>query len=218
VQNIYLSEAVTIKDYDIKQVLVERNGVQRKVLQLEGLFQRAGEPNRNNRIYTEKVLRREADKLQNTKIRNEGGLIGEMEHPVLEGNDNSALNRALRISYERACIMIQDLRMTGSDIIGKCEILHDANQLGSTVAAMVERGHYPGVSSRAVGSKPVMNEKGHLIVNEDINFITWDVVSDPSVHNARLHAFINEEIERYEYEQKNTYKRSLWNVLENIGK
>jgi hypothetical protein len=38
------------------------------------------------------------------------------------------------------------------------------------------------------------------------------------VHNARLHAFINEEIERYEYEQKNTYKRSLWNVLENIGK
>ena len=215
-QNVYLSEAVTIKDYDIKQVLVERNGIQRKVLQLEGLFQRAGEPNRNNRVYTEKVLRRECDKLQSTKIRNEGGLIGEMEHPVLEGSDNTALNRALRISYERACIMIQQLSMSGTDVIGKCEILHDANQLGSTVAAMVERGHYPGVSSRAVGSKPVMNEKGHLIVNEDINFITWDVVSDPSVHNARLHAYINEEIERYEYEKKNTFKRSLWNVLEKL--
>lgn len=215
-ENVYLSEAVTIKDYDIKRVIVERNGVERRVLQLEGLFQRANEPNRNKRVYTEKVLRREVDKLQSTKIRNEGGLIGEMEHPVVEGSDASALNRATRISYERACIMITELRMSGNDVIGRCEILHDANQLGSTVAAMVERGHYPGVSSRAVGSKPTMNERGELMVNEDINFITWDVVSDPSVHNARLHQYLNEEYEKYNYELKNGYKRSLWSVLSNF--
>lgn len=217
-ESVYLSEAVTIKDYDIKSVLVERNGVQRKVLQLEGLFQRANEPNRNNRVYTEKILRREAEKLQSGKIRNEGGLIGEMEHPVVEGSDSAALSRATRISYERACIMITELRMSGGDVVGRCEILHDANQLGSTVAAMVERGHYPGVSSRAVGSKPIMNERGHLVVNEDIQFVTWDVVSDPSVHNARLHQYVTEQYEKLQYEAKNAHKRSLWSVLEKVRK
>ncbi len=45
-QSLYLSEAITIKDYDIKEVITERNGREYRTLQLEGLFQRAEEQNR----------------------------------------------------------------------------------------------------------------------------------------------------------------------------
>ena len=212
-ESIYLSEAVVIKDHEIKEIIVENNGRERRVLQLEGLFQRANEKNRNGRVYPLPILEREANRLVSSKIRVEGGLIGEMEHPIVEANDPGAVNRAIKILYERACIMIKDLRVIGEDIIGKCEILDDANQYGATLASMARRGHMAGISSRAVGSKPKLDSSGGLMVNDDIQFITWDIVSDPSVHNARLKAYISEEVQRMKY-VGDSYQRSLWNVLE----
>jgi hypothetical protein len=212
-ESIYLSEAVVIKDHDIKEIIVESNGRERKILQLEGLFQRANEKNRNGRVYPLPILEREASRLVGSKIKIEGGLIGEMEHPTIDPDDKNAINRATKILYERACIMIKDLRVIGEDIIGKCEILDDANQYGATLASMAKRGHMAGISSRAVGSKPKLDSNGSLMVNEDIQFITWDIVSDPSVHNARLKAFISEEVERMKHSTSG-YQRSLWSVIE----
>ena len=212
-ESVYLSEAVVIKDHDIKEIIVENNGRERKVLQLEGLFQRANEKNRNGRIYPLPILEREANRLVSSKIRIEGGLIGEMEHPIVEASDPNAVTRATKILYERACIMIKDLRIMGEDIIGKCEILDDANQYGATLASMARRGHMAGISSRAVGSKPKLDSSGGLMVNDDIQFITWDIVSDPSVHNARLKAYISEEVQRIKH-NGNSYQRTLWSVFE----
>jgi hypothetical protein len=215
-ESIYLSEAVVIKDHDIKEIIVESNGRERKILQLEGLFQRANEKNRNGRVYPLPILERESSRLVSSKIKIEGGLIGEMEHPTIDAEDKNAINRATKILYERACIMIKDLRVMGEDIIGKCEILDDANQYGATLASMARRGHMAGISSRAVGSKPKLDTNGGLMVNDDIQFITWDIVSDPSVHNARLKAFISEEVQRIQHESKTGRKTNLWQVLENL--
>jgi hypothetical protein len=214
-QSIYLSEAITLKDHDVKEVIVERNGMEVKILQLEGLFQRAEEENRNGRVYPLPILERENNKLLKT-ISAQGGLIGEMEHPSIDPNDKNGIGRATKILYERGCVMIKDLKSGGRDVIGRCEILEDANQYGSTLASMVRRGLKPGISSRAVGSKPSMDRNGRLVVGEDINFITYDIVSDPSVYNARLSAMVSEEVERIQYETKNGYKRTLWSVCETI--
>jgi hypothetical protein len=216
-ESIYLSEAVVIKDHELKEIIIESNGRERRVLQLEGLFQRANEKNRNGRIYPLPILEREASRLVSSKIKIEGGLIGEMEHPIIEANDPNAVSRATKILYERACIMIKDLRVSGDDIIGKCEILDDANQYGATLASMARRGHMAGISSRAVGSKPKLDSNGGLMVNEDIQFVTWDIVSDPSVHNARLKAFISEEVQRIQHLQKSGRKTNLWQVLEKFN-
>jgi len=213
-ESIYLSEAVVIKDHDIKEIIVENNGRERKILQLEGLFQRANEKNRNGRVYPLPILEREASRLVSSKIKIEGGLIGEMEHPDVRPDDPAAINRATKILYERACIMIKDLKVNGDDIIGKCEILDDANQYGATLASMARRGHMAGISSRAVGSKPKLDSNGGLTVNDDIQFVTWDIVSDPSVHNARLKAFISEEVQRIKHNSQG-YTKSLWSVIEN---
>ena len=191
-ESIYLSEAVVIKDHELKEIIIESNGRERRVLQLEGLFQRANEKNRNGRVYPLPILEREASRLVSSKIKVEGGLIGEMEHPIIEANDPHAVSRAIKILY-------------------------DANQYGATLASMARRGHMAGISSRAVGSKPKLDSNGGLMVNEDIQFVTWDIVSDPSVHNARLKAFISEEVQRIQHLQKSGRTTNLWQVLEKFN-
>ena len=187
--------------------------VKEKSFNQKDYFKELTKKNRNGRVYPLPILEREANRLVGSKIRVEGGLIGEMEHPSIDPDDKNAINRATKILYERACIMIKDLRISGDDIIGKCEILDDANQYGATLASMARRGHMAGISSRAVGSKPKLDSNGGLTVNEDIQFITWDIVSDPSVHNARLKAFISEEVQRIKH-QGSGYNKTLWSVVE----
>ena len=80
---------------------------------------------------------------------------------------------------------------------------------------MVESGICPGISSRALGSKPTAGSNGMLIVPDDIKIVTYDIVSDPSTYNARLSAAINEEVEYYKHSNKG-YKKNLWHVIENF--
>jgi len=207
--HVYLSEAYVIRDHDVKEVIQEINGRERRVLQLEGRFGMTEEINRNRRIYPKKILEREVRKVISDKIQGEGVLIGELEHPSA-GND---MSRVQRIAYERAAIGIKELRFNGNEILGKCEILEDANDCGRSVAAVVRAGGKPGISSRGFGSSPATNQKGELIVAEDYSLVTWDIVSDPSTYGARLNAALNEEYEMIVSESKK-YKKTLWQVLE----
>jgi hypothetical protein len=213
-QSIYLSEAITIKDYDIKEIITERNGREIRTTQLEGLFQRAEEQNRNGRVYPLPILERETRSLLST-ISSQGGIIGEMEHPTIDPNDKNGISRATKILYERGCVAIKNLRFSGNDVIGTCHIL-EGNDFGRTLKSIVENGMHPGISSRAVGNKPSLDGRGRMVVDESIKFITYDIVSDPSVHNARLSAMVSEEIERIQYEAKHAYTRTLWSVCETI--
>lgn len=216
-ETVYLSEAIVFKDHDVKEIVTERNGREARILQLEGIFQEADTENRNGRVYPMPILERESNKLMKSKILAEGMLIGEMEHPQIDPTDKSQLNRASKVLYERGCIGIKNLSINGKNVIGRCEILEDANQLGSTLASMVRRGLKPGISSRAIGSRPSMDHEGRMVVGEDINFITFDCVSDPSVFNARLSAVMSEEFEMLKSIKK-VHKKLLWNVLEDISK
>lgn len=209
--HIYLSEAYVIRDHDVKEVIQEINGRERRVLQLEGRFGMAEAINRNKRRYPREILEREVKKVISEKIVGEGVLIGELEHPSA-GND---IGRVQRIAYERAAIGIKELRFSGNEILGRCEILEDANDCGRSVAAIVRAGGRPGISSRGFGSSPATNGRGELIVAEDYNLVTWDIVSDPSTFGARLNASLNEEYERIVSAKKDISK-TLWNVLENI--
>ena len=211
---IYLSEAVVFKDFDVKQAIYEVNGVQKRVTLLEGLFQEAEKENRNHRRYPYPILERETVAMA-TRIKSEGGIIGEMEHPSVDQKDPAgAAQRASKVMYERSCIVIKEVKMSGNQVIGRAEIL-EGNPLGSTLKSLVESGICPGISSRALGSKPTAGAGGALIVPDDIKIVTYDIVSDPSTYNARLSAAINEEIEYYKHNNK-SYKKNLWNVIENF--
>jgi hypothetical protein len=215
--HIYLSEAFVIKDHDVKEIIQEINGRERRVLQLEGRFGMMEEINRNKRIYPRPVLEREVKKVTKDKIHGEGILIGELEHPVVSKDEANAMGRVQRIAYERAAIGIKDLRISGNEILGRCEILEDANDCGRSVASIVRAGGKPGISSRGFGSSPSANSRGELVVAEDYNLVTFDIVSDPSTYGARLNAFLNEEYERA-INLKKDHSKTLWNVLSDIRK
>jgi len=209
---VYLSEAVVFKDLDVKQAIYEVNGIQKRVTLLEGLFQEAEKENRNHRCYPRPILERETMAMVG-RIKNEGGIIGEMEHPTVDAKDPAgAAQRASKVMYERSCIVIKEVKMAGNQVVGRAEIL-EGNPLGATLKSLVESGICPGISSRALGSKPTAGTNGMLIVPDDIKIVTYDIVSDPSTYNARLSAAINEEVEYYKHSAKG-YKKNLWNVIE----
>ena len=83
--------------------------------------------------------------------------------------------------------------------------------MGDQAANLLLNGLKIGISSRAVGS--VEQRFGKMIVGDDLELITWDLVSDPSTPNAWL-AEDPKEIAMY-VENQNKEGEAL---LENLSK
>jgi len=79
-------------------------------MKIRGVFQRANEENNNGRIYPDKVLKGQLDKLQPMIM--ERRLCGELDHPQ---NDTVKLSNASHI--------VTKLEMKGNEVIGEAEIL-----------------------------------------------------------------------------------------------
>ena len=138
------------------------------VMKVRGVFQRADEENKNGRIYTEGLLRREMEKLQES-IDNRR-LVGELDHP---SHDSVKLSQ---VSH-----LITKLEMKGKDVIGEAEILD--TPMGKVAQALVKGGVQVGISSRGMGTLSE-GQDGRKYVNEDFRLITWDLVADPSTRGA----------------------------------
>lgn len=170
---------------------------------VSAILQRADEkPNANNRIYPSAIIRREVDKFQ-VKIRNKMALL-EVEHP-----------ESSNINLERVAAMILSTEWTGKDgnvLIGQIEILISDGYRNygiiscpaDQIAELILHGVRIGVSSRALGS--VKQVGGVLEVQPDLELITFDVVSTPSVRTAYIGQTI-EELEPFiECEKKDDSK------------
>lgn len=196
---VYMSEAVVSKELDISEEYIEDGeGKKRLRITMEGLFQTAEDENNNKRRYPDVVLERETKKL-NEKIKLNGGLLSELDHPLPQPGQSKEdyIKRASKILLEKACgIIHKPFTWDGKNVYGKLRILNDDGGYGQKTASMIKNGFKIGVSSRAVGSSaPFKN--GTQTVPDDIRFITYDVVESPSVYNARLKQMVMEEAEYY---------------------
>lgn len=211
---VYVSEAYVPETFGVKEIIIEdAQGNPLKKLQVEGEFSRAGVKNKNRRIYPEEILSRETMKLAQI-INERGGIHSELDHP-LPGESKESLALAQRITQKNACGLITSMEMKGNVVYGKMEILEDGGDAGKTMAASVRRGWKPGISSRALGSEPQFNAQLEaLVVPTDINFITYDCVSNPSSFNAVLEQAMNEEVEYYESLKSSKEGRYLLDFLE----
>lgn len=206
---VYISEALTSNEFSVKEVVVESDNGSTKKLILEGIFSTANKINRNKRIYSEAILKRESNKL-NEKIKESGVLLGELEHPIGNPEDPVYMNRATKILMERACVAMKNpFSYSNNNVYGKAEIITGDNGLGDKLAALVKSGFIPGISSRGVGGKPTYSGNGEIIVPEDsFRLITYDIVESPSNFNSRLNMILEEEIYRHKEQEK--YVRRLW--------
>lgn len=149
------------------------NGPLPDKIELYAVLQKWGVENKNGRIYTEEILRREVKKYQ--EFIDMGTSLGELNHP------ESSI-----IDGERVSHMITKIWWEGGTLMGKMELdttpgyhkLGIISSVGDKVLNMIRKGWTVGISSRGVGS--LKQEGGKNIVQDDFELICWDIVTSPS--------------------------------------
>ena len=162
-----------------------------KPFEFYAVLQKYNTPNRNGRIYPERILKREAENYK--KAIAKGTSLSELNHP------ESSL-----IDLDRVSHIINEIWWDGPVLMGKLKLLtspgfHErgvCSTKGDLAANYLRQGVTLGISSRGVGSLKKVGEQNE--VQDDFELICFDLVSSPSTPGAYL--FKNPE-ERFNYEE-----------------
>lgn len=150
----------------IKESMDKNNG---KII-LRGPIQRANTKNQNGRIYPRSILEREITNF-NKKI-GQSESAGELDHP-----DD------MQVNLKNVSHKIVETWWDGDTVMGKVELID--TPCGKIAQEIVKSGLKLGISSRGMGS--TKNDKeGNVLVEDDFELITFDLVSNPSTHKAFL--------------------------------
>jgi len=166
---------------------------------LTGKLQEAEVQNGNGRVYPKAILERE---MKNYMILvKERRALGELDHP-----DDSIIN------LKNASHMITECWWDGNNVMGKVKVLNTPS--GKILQELVNDGVKLGISSRALGS--VNESNGRTVVQEDLQLICFDFVSEPSTPNAfmALQEAKNIKIETDIYDRNYKLNRMLNEILE----
>jgi len=205
----YISYAIISDKFGYTESVDENTG--RKTIILEGEFQNSTKKNKNDRVYSEEILIRENNKLISL-INTRGGHPMGLNHPIPDPNDPIAIKKLKTIDLENACALTVYLEFHNGIVYGKAKAITGDYGNGDKLAALVRSGFKPGVSSRGVGPKPIY-KAGYIEVPNEWSLICYDIVTDPSTHNAILEQAYHEEYEAYR-----SYKSRFYDVLINLSK
>lgn len=155
-----------------------------KPFEFYAVLQKYDTPNRNGRLYPERILKREADNYK--KMIKKGTALSELNHP------ESSL-----IDLDRVSHAITDVWWEGNVLMGKIKLLtspgyHErgiCSTKGDLAANYLRQGVTLGISSRGVGSLKKVGEQNE--VQDDFELICFDLVSSPSTPGAYL--FLNKD-------------------------
>ena len=152
-----------------EDLLTEEEKIQSKngATFLSGIMQRVDEQNGNGRVYPKSVLMREVKNYM--KVVKENRACGELDHP-----EDAVVN------LKNASHIVKDLWWEGNDLKGKVQVLSTPS--GKILESLVNDGVTLGISSRALGS--VHESAGKTIVEDDLQLICFDIVSEPSTQGA----------------------------------
>lgn len=148
---------------------------------IEGVFMQSDLKNRNGRVYPKSVMETEVKRYTKENIDRKRA-FGELGHP-----DGPTIN------LERVSHMITELKMDGSNVMGKAKIMD--TPYGKIVKNLMDEGATLGVSSRGMGSLK-QGRSGAQEVQGDFYLATAaDIVADPSAPDA----FVNGIMEGAEW-------------------
>ncbi len=132
------------------------------------ILQELDKPGQNNRVYPKELVLQQLER--NKPKMMEKRFYGELDHP--DGNDQE---RITKVSLKEQSHIIVGYSIVGDKVEGTLETLPTPN--GLIVKSLIENGNVLGVSLRAIGS---LKETYNYNVVEDMQLITYDIVSDPS--------------------------------------
>ena len=155
-----------------------------KPFEFYAVLQKYDTPNRNGRLYPERILKREAENYK--KMITKGTALSELNHP------ESSL-----IDLDRVSHSITEVWWEGNVLMGKIKLLtspgyHErgiCSTKGDLAANYLRQGVTLGISSRGVGSLKKIGEQNE--VQDDFELICFDLVSSPSTPGAYL--FLNKD-------------------------
>lgn len=153
------------------QYITEASENGKKNLFIEGRFMAYGEPNRNGRVYSESVMRKEVDRYVKENVTQKRA-YGELNHPS-----------GPQINLDRVSHLIEKLEVqSGGTVYGRAKILD--TPMGNIAKGLIEGGANLGVSSRGLGSLKE-GKNGIMEVQNDYRLVTaGDIVADPSAPGA----------------------------------
>jgi hypothetical protein len=175
-------DAGYINPYDsrnIKVISEAHNKDTADDLVVYAILQKYDTPNRNGRIYPERILKRESQKYQG--MIDKGNSISELNHP------ESSL-----IDLDRVSHRITEIWWDGKMLMGKLKIITSPGWKkmgiisckGDQAANLLMNGVTLGISSRGVGS--LKREGGQNVVQDDFDLVCFDLVSSPSTPGAYI--------------------------------
>ena len=170
------------------------------------VLQKYDTPNRNGRVYPERILKRESENYK--KMIEKGISLSELNHP------ESSL-----IDLDRVSHIITEVWWEGNTLMGKLKLLtspgfHErgiVSTKGDMAANYLRQGVTLGISSRGVGSLKKVGEQNE--VQDDFELICFDLVSSPSTPGAYL--FLNKE-DKHKFEE-NIEEEKRMSVERNVG-
>jgi len=192
---------ISPKDERNLNIIKESKGMldHSKPFEFYAVLQKYNTPNRNGRVYPERILKREAENYK--KMIQKGTSLSELNHP------ESSL-----IDLDRVSHIITEVWWEGPILMGKLKLLtspgfHErgiVSTKGDMAANYLRQGVTLGISSRGVGSLKKVGEQNE--VQDDFELICFDLVSSPSTPGAYL--FSNPD-ERSKYEENLEEERKV---------
>jgi hypothetical protein len=200
---LFLREFYNPDEY-VESVLVENKQSGEKDVIVKGIYAQANVKNRNGRIYPEEYMDRELYKLQKQIAENR--LTGELDHP-----------KEPEVKLANAAFKIVSLKKDGSNYIGEGKIMKDVPR-GQIAYGLAKEGVKFGASTRALGS--LKESKGANYVQNDLNWLTIDLVADPSAPEAFVDSIMEQteyffDGEKYVVDKIKTYKKQLDEAVKN---
>lgn len=161
---------------------------------VSGLVQACDKPNANRRIYPYDILHTQVEKYMQGPIA-ENRALGELDHP-----ESSVVNLK-NVSHN-----ITKLWWEGKELYGDIEILPTPS--GNILKELFKNNITVGISSRALGSVSPIGE-GLVQVEDDLDLICWDFVSQPSTYGAYMRptSGLNESVNRT-IDKENKYSKA----------
>jgi hypothetical protein len=161
---------------------------------VSGLVQACDKPNANRRIYPYDILHTQVEKYLQGPIA-ENRALGELDHP-----ESSVVNLK-NVSHN-----ITKLWWEGKELYGNIEILPTPS--GNILKELFKNNITVGISSRALGSVSPIGE-GLVQVEDDLDLICWDFVSQPSTYGAYMKptSGLNESVNRT-IDKENKYSKA----------
>jgi hypothetical protein len=162
-----------------------------KPFEFYAVLQKYDTPNRNGRVYPEKILKREADNYK--KMIQKGVALSELNHPESSLIDLDRVSHAITEVWWEGPVLLGKLRLLTSPGFHERGIV---STKGDLAANYLRQGVTLGISSRGVGSLKKVGDQNE--VQDDFELICFDLVSSPSTPGAYL--FSNKE-DRMNFEE-----------------